>query len=509
MTPRALPVLAAVTPDEDYIESIRVIDEAVEEFPYQDIRRGDLVGISIQTANASYGYKLASRVRELGATVVFGGPHTSIFPEETLLHGHAAVTGDAEIVWAQVLKDYAAGNLQPKYKGGRVDPEAFTPARWDLMKLDRYLMASVQTVRGCPKQCSFCSVWVQDGRIPRLRTNDAIIEEVQQLYRAGFRTILFADDNFYPYTLQDIANARSEEERESLEAGMQNRLELLDRLATEVPDDMHFCTQITMEVADDPEYLAAMKRAKLVGALIGIEAVTPEGLKATNKEWNSTGDELVRKLDTIRRDGFPFILGSLIFGIESDTRQSLDYTIQFARSSGITMAQFIPLMPYPGTVDFALMKRGKKAIKLKDVDYAYWLDPDHPRILFEHPNMKEEELMQKVDKAWTSFYSIASILKRARRLGFTSPKKLLGYFVLSRGFLTRYRRFGLSADSAVRGGHPKLANLLGRIAMAILKRPPTDLNPPPTDLRRPPTDLRPSPAELKAPPDESAEAVAG
>ena len=177
ITPRALPVLAAVTPAEDYIERVRLVDQTLEEFPDAEVKRGDLVGISIHTFNAIHGYALAERAKRQGATVVFGGPHASIFPEETLRHGDAVVQGDAETVWPQLLDDYARGRLQQSYQGGRVDPERFTPARWDLMKLDRYLVASVQTVRGCPKRCSFCSVWVQDGRVPRLRTNDAILHD--------------------------------------------------------------------------------------------------------------------------------------------------------------------------------------------------------------------------------------------------------------------------------------------------------------------------------------------
>ena len=265
ITPRALPVLAAATPKRDYIKGIRLIDQSVEAFPWDEVEEGDLVGISMHTFNAIHGYALADEAKKRGATVVFGGPHPSIFPEETLLHGDAAVTGDAEDIWADVLDDYAHGNLKELYRGGQVDPESFTPARWDLMNTDRYLTGSVQTVRGCPKQCSFCSVWVQDGQVPRVRANDAIILELQELYRAGFRLVMFSDDNFYPYSLADIAKARDPEQAKTMEAGRANRLELLARLEKELPNDLHFCTQITMEVADDPEYMTAMRRAGVFG----------------------------------------------------------------------------------------------------------------------------------------------------------------------------------------------------------------------------------------------------
>ena len=464
--------MAAVTPPDRFVKSLRLVDQAIEEFPWDDVERDDILGISIHTFNAIHGYALAKEAKKRGATVIFGGPHASIFPEETLKHGDAVVTGDAEIIWSEVLEDYSAGRLKEKYRGGQVDGASFTPARWDLMKTDRYLMGTVQTVRGCPKQCSFCSVWVQDGRVPRLRTNDAILLEVRQLYRAGFRLVFFADDNFYPYSRQDIANARDAQHKRDLEAGLEQRFDLLNRLGDEVPHDMFFCTQITMEVADDPEYMAAMKRAHVKGALIGIESITQEGLNATRKTFNSTGKERARKLETIRTEGFPYIMGAFIFGISSDTEKSLQETIQFARDCGIALAQFIPMTPLPGTVDFHMIQRGKTPYKMLKADYDYWLDPDHPRVLYEHPNMTEKQLLTKVEAAWREFYGFSAVIARSRRFGLLGDwRRSLAYFVVCRGLLTRYKRYGLSADSAVKGTKKRLATLLGKVAMRLLKRP--------------------------------------
>src|SRR5581483_1003368 len=354
-----------------------------------------------------------------------------------LQHGDAVVTGDGEGAWAGLLDDYANGRLRQRYEGGRVPGDRFVPARWDALRLDKYLIASVQTVRGCPKQCSFCSVWVQDGRVPRVRATDAILEELHYLYRAGFRLVMFADDNFYPYTLADIEASRTPEARRRVEQGYQDRLELLDRLATELPDDMHFCTQITMEVADDPQFLAAMKRARIAGALIGIETISEAGLQATRKLFNTAGAALAPKLETIRREGFPYILGSFIFGLESDTPQTLAETIEFARDCGIALAQFIPMTPLPGTVDFHLMRRGKKPLKLIKPDYDYWLDPNHPRVLYEHPHLDARQIEGGIEQAWRAFDSLPAILKRARHFGFvTQPKKFLAYLVICRGLLT-------------------------------------------------------------------------
>ena len=132
-------------------------------------------------------------------------------------------------------------------------------------RADRYMWASVQTVRGCPKHCSFCSVWRTDGQKPRVRTVDAVIEEIVELRRRGFRFIALADDNFYPVTLERPAHGRSPRRQvgyDRLKAIRDERFELMERLA-KLPSDMVFFTQITMEAAEDPEFLDAMRKARI------------------------------------------------------------------------------------------------------------------------------------------------------------------------------------------------------------------------------------------------------
>ena len=120
------------------------------------------------------------------------------------------VKGDGDVVWPQVLADCArAAPCSAVYEGGRVDADRFVPARWDLLPPERYMWASVQTVRGCPKHCSFCSVWRTDGQKPRQRGVDAVIDEIVELRRRGFRFIALADDNFYPVTLDRSRDGRA------------------------------------------------------------------------------------------------------------------------------------------------------------------------------------------------------------------------------------------------------------------------------------------------------------
>jgi radical SAM superfamily enzyme YgiQ (UPF0313 family) len=188
--------------------------------------------------------------------------------------------------------------MQRIYDGGRVDADKFKAARWDLLNQEHYMWASVQTVRGCAKHCSFCSVWRTDGQKPRQRPSDPVIEEVVELRRRGFRFIALADDNFYPVSLTDIKLAERQNNHArvaTLKAIREERFELMARLA-ELPKDMVFFTQITMESAEDPEFLDAMRNARIKGALVGVEAVTEEGLKAVFKGlqpfWRESGSTI-------------------------------------------------------------------------------------------------------------------------------------------------------------------------------------------------------------------------
>src|SRR4051794_33538108 len=282
ITPRWLFVLAAATPASYGVPQIT--DETLEALDINTIGSGDVVGIGIHTGNALRGYEIGTKARARGATVVFGGIHATLYPEEARELGaaHAVVRGDGDVIWPIVLDHATHDQLQPQYEGGRVDADQFVPARWDLLPQGRYMWGSVQTVRGCPKHCSFCSVWRTDGQKPRQRNVDAVVAEVVELRKQGFRFIVLADDNFYPVPLADLAMAaRKSDARqlENLKSIRQERFDLMARLE-QLPDDLVFYTQITMEAAEDPEFLDAMRRAHIRGALVGVESVTPEGLKA-------------------------------------------------------------------------------------------------------------------------------------------------------------------------------------------------------------------------------------
>src|SRR5256714_5594376 len=265
ITPRWLYVLAAATPEE-YGDPI-VTDETLEKWDPDTVTAGDVVGIGIHTGNAVQGYEIGQKARARGAYVVFGGIHATLYPEEaaSLGQAHAVVKGDGDLVWARVIADCVRNAPLPMYDGGKVEGGEFKPARWSLVPRDKYMWASVQTVRGCPKHCSFCSVWKTDGQRPRQRGVDAVISEIVTLRRMGFRFVTLADDNFYPVTLDDLAAARRRTDPtrlRELEALREERFTLMAQLAR-LPNDLVFYTQITMEAAEDPKFLAAMRQAHI------------------------------------------------------------------------------------------------------------------------------------------------------------------------------------------------------------------------------------------------------
>ncbi len=430
------------------------MDETLERVKLNRIQPGDVVGIGIHSGNALRGYEVGRMARERGAYVIFGGIHASLYPQEALAVGgaHAVVHGDGDVIWARVLADCANGGPRSYYEGGRIEADQFLPARWDLMPARRYLWASVQTVRGCPKHCSFCSVWRTDGQRPRQRTPDRVVRELVELRRLGFRFVILADDNFYPVTLEDLRLAERQKNSQrlaELQAIRAERFELMARLA-EMPKDMVFLTQITMEAADDPEFMEAMRRARIGGALVGVESVTPEGLKAIYKDFNSAGESLVRRLRTFREYGV-HVLGSFIFGLPTDRPETFDATLRLAEQAGIAFAQFVLLTPFPGTVDFQRWEKqmASDPTRIAGVPLTrYWLIPQgqRPKVYIPHPVMSAEEIRRRSQWVWDRFYSLRSSWKRSNFL--VSYRNRLAFVLISKLYRQMFGNTGIATDSA-------------------------------------------------------------
>jgi len=273
ITPRWLFVMAMATPV-DLVGDPKLVDESISRFDPSIVNAGDIVGIGISTGNCQAGYRVLSQCKAKGATVIIGGIHATIFPDEPLEMGaDAVVTGNGDVVWSKVVKDALSGTLQKQYVGGRVPGEQLLKARWDILDPRQYMFATIQTVAGCPENCSFCSVWVTDGRQPRQRLTDKIIEEANELYSRGFRYIVFADDNFNPSTLGRIEREKSPGIRKELERVREERLKFFDEYDRSVPKDLFAFTQMTVEVTSDEEYLSAMyKKMRIRAALVVVES---------------------------------------------------------------------------------------------------------------------------------------------------------------------------------------------------------------------------------------------
>jgi tRNA A37 methylthiotransferase MiaB len=480
ITPRWLYVLAAATGTE-WGDPL-IVDESLDPIDASTIQSGDVVGIGIHTGNARRGYEVGKLARERGAWVVYGGIHATLFPEEALSHGsaHAVVKGDGDVIWKHVVRDCVAGHPQPIYDGGRVSGETFASARWDLLPPRRYMWASVQTVRGCPKHCSFCSVWRTDGQEPRQRAVDRVVQEIVALRRLGFRFIALADDNFYPVTLEDLAMARRRSDKtrlHELEELRRERFELMGMLA-QLPDDMVFFTQITMEAAEDPAFLEAMKKARIKGALVGVESVTDEGLKEVYKGFNLSGDALVDRLRAFRHNGV-HVLGSFIFGLPSDRKETFEATVALAHKADVTFAQFVLLTPFPGTIDFEkwAAEPEHQANKVDGVPVTqHWLIPQHkrPKLYSAHPTMDFEEIRVRTQQAWDSFYSWPRVWERAKVV--KSLRARVAFVLISKLYRQMYANTGIATDSARVARSARYARWIGTATRRLfLAEPMPDL----------------------------------
>jgi radical SAM superfamily enzyme YgiQ (UPF0313 family) len=223
---------------------------------------------------------------------------------------------------------------------------------------------------------------------------------------------------------------------------------------------MVFFTQITMEAAEDTAFLDAMKKARVKGALVGVEAVTAEGLKAVFKDFNLSGDKLVQRLKTFREHDV-HVLGSFIFGLPTDKPDTFQATAALALKAGITFAQFVMMTPFPGTVDFEKWEKAQNE-NPTFVDgipiTRYWLIPasKRPKMFTPHPNMSASEISDRTQGVWDKFYDLKSIWKRSDCV--KTLKARLAFLFVSRLYRQMYAKTGISSDSA----RQKRANIVAR-----------------------------------------------
>jgi radical SAM superfamily enzyme YgiQ (UPF0313 family) len=230
--PLGLMVIAGLTP-EDW--EVTIIDENLGVPDYSSLPKPDLVGITAFTSQAERAYELATRFRHDGVPVAIGGIHATMCFEEASVYVDAVVTGEAERVWAEVLEDSRSGQLKPLYEGGFAELTEMSQARHDLLP-DKYAFGSVQTTRGCPLHCSFCSVTAFNGSRFRQRPIKDVIEEFASVAED---LVLIVDDN--------LIGTRHEH---------QERAKNLFRAMVEAKLDKSWVAQTTINVANDDELLA-------------------------------------------------------------------------------------------------------------------------------------------------------------------------------------------------------------------------------------------------------------
>ena len=384
----------------------------------ETVQPGDVVGIGIHTGNALRGYEIGTLARARGATVVFGGIHATLYPDEALKSRRARTpSSTAMATWRgrSCWETRRAARCSQSTRRG-----ASTP-------IDSSLRAGTCCRRDatCGARCRRCAAVRSIARsarcgAPTARRRASVAPTSSSTRSWNFvdedsGSSRLADDNFYPVTLTDLALAerqRNVPRLEQLRALRAERFELMDQLA-QLPSDMVFFTQITMEAAEDPAFLTAMRRANIKGALVGVEAVTPEGLKDVFKGFNDVGEALVQRLRTFREHGV-YVLGSFIFGLPSDRPSTFAATADIADRAGLAFAQFVMLTPYPGTVDFAAWEKrlGDDATRIAGIPITrHWLIPQaqRPKVYAPHPVMSPDEIRARTQAVWDQFYSLRRI----------------------------------------------------------------------------------------------------
>ena len=334
---------------------------------------GDVVGIGIHTGNALRGYEVGRVARERGAHVVFGGIHATLYPEEAheLGGAHAVVKGDGDVVWPQVLRRlrrrHARSASTRRPRAGRATS---SPARWDLLPRGP-LHVGLGADRARLPEALLVLLGLAHRRpgAAAARASDAVVDGDRRaaapglpLHRARRRQLLSRDaerPRAWP------SGARTRRGCTSSRPMRDERFELMDRLA-QLPERHGVLHADHDGGGRGPGVPDAMRRAHIEGALVGVESVTPEGLKDVYKDFNLAGDALVERLRTFREHGV-HVLGSFIFGLPSDRPETFDATAALAERAGITFAQFVMLTPFPGTVDFERWERDEARARARRV----------------------------------------------------------------------------------------------------------------------------------------------
>jgi radical SAM superfamily enzyme YgiQ (UPF0313 family) len=404
----SLAAIAAVTPPGWEVqlgdENLRPLDLSCEV---------QLVGLTAMTPQAPRAYEIAAAFRGRGIPVVMGGYHASTLPQEALDHVDAVVVGEGDLVWPLLLDDLKKGKLQRIYRPKTaLDMAALPVARRDIFSAQGYLLTNtVQTTRGCPHDCEFCSVTAFFGRTYRERPLELVLGELEMLRRSGSFTF-FVDDNL-------VANRRY---ALALFEGMRGM-------------GLRWLSHAPVDFALDGELLQAAGRAGCVGMFVGFESLNQRTLAALGKRTNQAAGYL-DQVRTIQDAGIG-ILGSFVLGCDGDTPAIFEPILRFCETARLEAAIFPILTPYPGTrVRDRLAREGR-------ITSNNWRDYDMGQVNFAPDGMSAAELQAGHDWLTKSFYSFSSMYRRIFKL----HRSLQVFLPMNFGFRNAIRRCGSGAPS--------------------------------------------------------------
>jgi radical SAM superfamily enzyme YgiQ (UPF0313 family) len=383
MEPLTIAVLKALTPDD--IETA-FFDDRIESIDYD--YPADLVAISVETYTASRAYKIAGKFREKGITVIMGGYHITAAPEEAEDNADSIITGNAEGIWAEMLDDFQAGKLKPRYDGVRgAVPQ--NPDR-SIYTGKKYLpLTLIETGRGCPHSCEFCAITSYYCGKYTARPIDEITAEIKA---AKHKIVFFVDDNI-----------------------MADRQHLLDICRAITPLKIKWTSQVSLRVARDDELLLAMKKSGCQVVLIGFESLEKSNLDQMHKSWSYKLGERDEMVEKIHRMGIG-IYATFVFGFDFDESQSFGETLDFAMKHKFFFAAFNHLLPFPGTPLYNRLENEDRMIIKK-----WWLKEDYKYGDIPYQPMKIEPSALRVycASARRKFFSVKNIIKR----GFASIRR--------------------------------------------------------------------------------------
>jgi radical SAM superfamily enzyme YgiQ (UPF0313 family) len=384
---------------------VEVILEENEEIDFENIKSADIVGISTITSTAPRAYSIADKVRELGIPVIMGGPHVTFMPEEALTHCDFVIRSEGEKAFPVFIEqwtvdgDFCSVPNLSYWENGKIvhnqkmdflfDLDSMPYPDFSLIKngIKRtygYRIVPVQTSRGCPFDCEFCSVTGMFGKKIRYRSTENIIKELRQ-YNEKKNVIFFYDDNF---------TANRKRAKELLVAMMREKF------------TFKWSTQVRADVAKDQELVQLMSKAGCETVYIGFESVDPESLKEMKKSQSVAEIKSAIKIFNNNRIQ---IHGMFVFGFESDSLKKIRQTIKFACQSRISTVQFLILTPLPGTVTFNKLKQSGR---IKFFDWGLY---DAHHAVFKPKKMSIEDLQLAQMKGHQSFYSRKKLTERLLR----------------------------------------------------------------------------------------------